>query len=165
MATGTTALSKLHSEGSVGRKMEPGRPSQNRKEMRCYFWGSQLPKMITNHLANPTCPPSPYLLLAPVNIAALNKRQHSGLGLRPWPFRFPGSAGSSLAVRSLRAACGLGRVAVTGRGGWRGAGVHSGPRSARWSSLGCPPSAQLPRAWVPCGQGWMPAPPPFLSNF
>ena len=29
--------------------------------------------MITNHLANPTCPPSPYLLLVPVNISALKK--------------------------------------------------------------------------------------------
>lgn len=46
-------------------------PFQNRKEMRCYFGSSQLTKMITNHLATPTYPGSSYLLLVPVNIAAL----------------------------------------------------------------------------------------------
>lgn len=113
--------------------MEPGLPSQNRKEMRCYFWSSQLPKMITNHLANPACPPSPYLLLVPVNISALKKWQHSGLRLPSVAIQIYRLGGEqpwgSLSVCCMWAGEG---GQVTGLRGWRGGGFSTLGPSQWW---------------------------------
>ena len=81
--------------------------------------------MITNHLANPTCPRSSYLLLVPVNISALKMTAlRSQLAMAAQIYRLGREQPcGSLPVRCMCAGEG-GQVTGLGR---RGKGSHVGP--------------------------------------
>lgn len=164
MATGTMLLSKLHSEGSVWRKMEPGLHFKTEKKWDVIFEAVSSRKWLQIIWQIQPALEVLYLLLVPVNISALKMttfRSQLAMAVQIYSL-----AGNSLVVPSLCVVCVLGRVAKWQALGGGGRDPLSGLRSDRCSTLGCPTSAQVTRAWVPGGKGWTLALPPFfLYNF